>query len=249
MPVADDPRRPDGRVLLDGAGVELARFQEVRRENRRVADLLALSDGVDPRYAAGVVTAKLVGWRVAAEEPFGRLLVAAGGRPRRHGHAMSRDLARDPAPPGWLAPSLPAGVRLTAVDRPAIDLAPASLAAYPREHPDFDHIATPDHPEVELEEIISGRMVGPLLRCSGLAVGEGGDVLGAVLINETESHRSAGRGSSSSSAIPAHAGSAPRCCAARSRSPRATGCPRSGRRSRMAIRRSVCTRRTASPRC
>jgi GNAT superfamily N-acetyltransferase len=186
MPVADDPRRPDGRVLLDGAGVELARFQEVRRENRRVADLLALSDGVDPRYAAGVVTAKLVGWRVAAEEPFGRLLVAAGGRPRRHGHAMSRDLARDPAPPGWLAPSLPAGVRLTAVDRPAIDLAPASLAAYPREHPDFDHIATPDHPEVELEEIISGRMVGPLLRCSGLAVGEGGDVLGAVLINETE---------------------------------------------------------------
>jgi len=126
-----------------------------------------------------------VGWHVAAEEPFGRLLVAAGGRARRHGHVMSRDLLRDPAPPVWREPPLPAGMRLTPVDRPAFDLAPACLAAYPRTHPDFDHIPAPERPELELEEIISGRLMGPLLGCSGLAVGEGGAVLGAVLVNGT----------------------------------------------------------------
>ena len=80
---------------------------------------------------------------------------------------------------------MPAGVRLTPVDRPALDLAPACLAAYPREHPDFDEIPTPEQPEIELDEIISGRMMGPLLRCSALAVGEDGAVLGAVLVNGT----------------------------------------------------------------
>jgi len=131
------------------------------------------------------VKAELAGWSVTAGEPFGRLLVAAGARPRRHGHVMSRDLVRRPAPSSWLEPPLPAGVRLTGVDRPALDLAPACLAAYPREHPDFDHIPTPERPEVELDEIISGRLMGPLLRCSGLAVGEGAAVLGAVLVNAT----------------------------------------------------------------
>ena len=32
---------------------------------------------------------------------------------------------------------------------------------------------------------MSGRLMGPLLRCSGLAVGEDGAVLGAVLVNGT----------------------------------------------------------------
>ncbi len=112
------------------------------------------------------------------------LLVAAGGRPRRHVHVMSRDLVRDPAPRGWLEPPLPDGVRLTAVDRPAIDLAPACRAAYPPDHPDY--------PEMREARAARGRAggdhvragcSGPLLRCSGLAVGEDGAVLGAVLVN------------------------------------------------------------------
>jgi GNAT superfamily N-acetyltransferase len=156
---------------------------ETARDHRRVADLLELADGVDPEQAVPLVMAELAGWRVGAEERFGRLLVAAGGRPK--GHVMSRDLVRDPALPEWLEPALPAGVRLTPVDRPALDLAPACLAAYPREHPDFEHVPAPDRPEVELEEIISGRLMGPLLRCSGLAVGEEGDVVAAVLVNGT----------------------------------------------------------------
>ena len=89
---------------------------------------------------------------------------------------LSRDLASDPAPPDWLEPPAPDGIRLTPVDRPAIDLAPACFAAYPREHPDYDDIPSPDQPEIELEEIMSGRLMGPLLRCSGLAVRDDGSV-------------------------------------------------------------------------
>ena len=185
MPLAADPGRPEGRVLRDASGDEIARFTEAWRDDRRVADRFHLTADVTPERAVRVVLAELAGWRISGEEPFGRLLVAAGGRPKRHGHVLSRDLVRDPAPRDWLAEPPPAGVRLTAVDRPALELAPACLAAYPREHPDYDQIPTPERPELELEEIMSGRLMGPLLRCSGLAVGEDGVVLGAVLVNGT----------------------------------------------------------------
>lgn len=185
MPIEADPGRADARVLRDEAGRAIARFLETEHDHRRVADLLELVDGVDPQQAVPLVMAELAGWHVGADAPFGRLLVAAGGRPRRHARAMSRDLVRDPAPPEWLEPPLPAGVRLTPVDRPALDLAPACLAAYPREHPDFAHVPPPDRPELELDEIISGRLMGPLLRCSGLAVGEDGAVVAAVLVTGT----------------------------------------------------------------
>jgi GNAT superfamily N-acetyltransferase len=36
---------------------------------------------------------------------------------------------------------------------------------------------------VELDELMSGSLLGPLLRCSGLAVGEDGAVVGAILVN------------------------------------------------------------------
>ncbi len=64
MPLADDPDRASDRVLLDHSGSEIARFRQVERENR-VADLFALSDGVEPERAARVVIAELAGWRIA----------------------------------------------------------------------------------------------------------------------------------------------------------------------------------------
>jgi hypothetical protein len=96
---------------------------------------------------------------------------------------MTRDLIRAPAPADWLEPALPAGVRLTPVARPAIDLAPAFHAAFPPDHPDYGDIRAPKHPEDELEDLVSGSLMGPLLACSALAVGEGGDVVGAILVN------------------------------------------------------------------
>jgi GNAT superfamily N-acetyltransferase len=181
--IAADPDLAAGRVLLDADGRELARFHEGERDGRRVADLFSLS--APPEDALPTVLAELAGWRVSADEPFGRLLVTAGGRPRRHGHVLSRDLVRDPAPPDWLEPPVPPGLRLGPVDRPALDLAPACFAAYPSDHPDYDHVPAPDQPELELEEIISGRLMGPLLGCSGLAVSDDGAVAGAILVNAT----------------------------------------------------------------
>jgi GNAT superfamily N-acetyltransferase len=185
MPIAEDPGRPGGRILTDASGAEIARFVAKPDEEREVADLLELSEGVRPDRAAPVVMGELRGWRVAAREPFGRLLEAGGARTRRHAHVMSRDLVRDAPPPAWLEPALPDGIRLTPVDRPALDLAAACAAAYPTDHPDFDHIPDPAHPEIELDEIVSGRLMGPLLRCSGLAVGEEAAVVGAILVNAT----------------------------------------------------------------
>jgi hypothetical protein len=181
--IALDAARPDGRLLLDADGREIARFQETVDDDRRYAHHFDLT--VPPREAVATVLAELNGWRVAVEEPFGRLLVAAGGRPHRHGHSLSRDLARDPAPPEWLTPAVPPGLRLTPVDRPATDLAPACKAAYPADHPDYGHIPSPDNPEIELEELISGRLMGPLLDCSGLATRADGSVAGAILVNDS----------------------------------------------------------------
>ena len=183
MPLSEDPSREHGRLLVDAAGDVIATFAQGERDGRPHADLFATADGVAPERAAAAVMAELRGWRVSGEEPFGRLLVAAGARPQRDCHVMSRDLVRDPAPREWLEPALPAGTRLTPVDRPAIDLAPAVKAAFPPGHPDYGDIPSPEHPEVELEELMSGRLLGPLLRCSALAVGEGGDVVGAILVN------------------------------------------------------------------
>jgi ribosomal protein S18 acetylase RimI-like enzyme len=185
VPIEEDPARERGRLLLDPAGTRIGRFLFTEREDRRVADVFELSDGITPDRALPQLLDDFSGWRVAAAERFARVLVAAGGTPVRHAHVMSRDLVRDPVEPGWLEPPLPAGIRLTPVDRPALDLAPACHAAYPRDHPDFDQIPDPEEPEIELGEIMSGRLMGPLLRCSGLAVGADGAVAGAILVNGT----------------------------------------------------------------
>lgn len=185
MPLRDDPeRRPDGRLLTDADGTVLARFcDEGERDGRRWGDFLAPAEGIDPDRAAAAAMTELAGWRVAADAAFGEHLVAAGASLRRHSHVMSRDLVRDPAPGEWLEPRLPPGYRLARVDRPALDLAPACAAAYPPEHPDFADIPDPAHPEIELDEIISGRLLGPLLPCSGLIVRDDDTVAGAALIN------------------------------------------------------------------
>jgi GNAT superfamily N-acetyltransferase len=182
MPVVDDPGRANGRLLLDGAGETVAAFEYAERDGVPRADMLAPADGVRPERAVATVMAELRGWRIAGEEPFARLVVAAGGHPRRHVHAMTRDLTRAPAPGGWLEPNLPAGVRLTPVDRPAADLMPALSAAFPTDHPDHGEVSDP---QGALEDLISGRLMGPLLRCSALAVLESGDVAGAILVNNS----------------------------------------------------------------
>ncbi len=171
-------------MLTAPDGAPLGHFEnEGERAGRPMADFFTPAAGVEPDRAAAAVVAQMPGWRVASDVPFGHRLIAAGARLRRHAHVMSRDLVRNPAPEDWLEVRPPARYRLTAVDRPAIDLAPVCLAAYPRDHPDFDSIREPDRPERELDELMSGRLLGPLLRCSGLVVRDVGSVAGALLVN------------------------------------------------------------------
>ena len=181
MPVVADAGR--GRRLVDAGGATLATFEAHERQGVPLADLLEPAEGVPRERVVAAVLRDLPGWRVAGDAALGRLLVAAGAAPRRHAHVMSRDLIRDPAPPDWLDARPPAGVRLTPADRPAADLVAACDAAYPADHPDFADLPEPVAHEAELEGLLSGREMGPLLRCSGLAVGEAGEVLGAILVN------------------------------------------------------------------
>ena len=173
MPVEDDP---DGRRRLVAGGRTIGRFDEAERDGVPMADLFDREAGVGAEEAARAVLAELPGWRIAADEELGRLLLAAGGTKKRHGHLYSYDLSGD-RPSGWEAP---AGVRLTDIDRPAADLVAARVAAYPADHPDVAFL--PDDHEAELHAYITGGAFGPPLRGSGLAIADDGAVVGAIIL-------------------------------------------------------------------
>ena len=109
--------------------------------------------------------------RIAGDEALGRALVAAGGEALRHAHLMSHDLSERPPLPD------PPGYRLTDVDRPAADLMDAFRAAYPPGH-SITATRPYEHALATLDDYLSGRAFGPLLRGSGLAVDRDGAVAG-----------------------------------------------------------------------
>jgi GNAT superfamily N-acetyltransferase len=165
-----DPARS---VLLDADGAPVARYDAGMRGRTPIADLFDREPGVSAERAAAAALAQLRGWRIAGDEAVGRALLAAGGRKVRHGHLYSYAFRRRPT---WEAPP---GIRLTDIDRPAADLVPARLAAYPPEHPDR-HLM-PDDNAAELHALIYGGEFGPLLRGSGLALA-GDAVVGAIIL-------------------------------------------------------------------
>jgi GNAT superfamily N-acetyltransferase len=174
MPVVADLDRPERRKLVDADGLPLARFVHVERDGRVVADLFELEVPVE--RALPTIMAELTGMRVAGPEPLGRALVAAGGIPARHAHVYSHDLRERPTP------RLSAGLRFAAADRPAADLLPAYLAAYPRDHVDA-HVLAGEDSGAHLARILGGGFGRPL-EGSGLAVDADGRVVGAILVNE-----------------------------------------------------------------
>jgi GNAT superfamily N-acetyltransferase len=181
VPVEDDPSRgPAGRVLLDAAGAPIGRFDHGMRGGVPIADLFEREPGVTVEQAATAVLADLRGMKIAGDEALGRALIAAGGTKLRHGHLFSYDF-RAQTPPPWEAPP---GIRLTDVDRPVADMLASYQAAYPPDHPDHDFL--PGDDAEELEAVIVGERYGPLLRGSGLAVGEDGAVVGAILLGTIE---------------------------------------------------------------
>jgi hypothetical protein len=63
-------------------------------------------------------------------------LIASGARLQRYAHDMQVAVRSVTIPGPWLHPGLPSPLRVTAVDRPAVDVARASLGAYPAGHVD-----------------------------------------------------------------------------------------------------------------
>jgi GNAT superfamily N-acetyltransferase len=173
VPVVEGPG--DQRVLLDAAGAPVGRYDHGERHGEVYADLFLREPGVSAEHAAAAVLAELRGVRIAADEPLGRELIAAGGKALRHAHLMSHDLAERPALPD------PPGYRLTDVDRPGADLLNAYRAAYAPGHVDHRR-ETPERSQAELEGFIAGQEFGPLLRGSGLAVARDDAVVGAILL-------------------------------------------------------------------
>jgi GNAT superfamily N-acetyltransferase len=173
-----DPSRPGWRILVDAAGQPLARFIEAERDGRRVADLLELEASLERALPA--IRTELRGWRVGASEDVGRALLAAGARPVRHAHVLSRDLRADPAAQARPAPP---GLELRRADRPAPDLVAAYRSAFPPEHPDGAARVDED-PLEELDRILEHAVVGPVLDCSGIAVDREGSVRAAVIVTD-----------------------------------------------------------------
>jgi len=168
---------PDRRTIADADGSPIATFVPGRRDGRDLAELLELEVPVE--RAVPAILAELKGFRVAGPEALGRALVAAGGIPARHAHVYSYDLSGERP-----EPRPPAGITLTAVDRPAGDLLATYLAAHPPDHVDWPVIAAEDS-SVHLGAILSGRF-GRMLDSSGLAIAADGCVVAGILVAELE---------------------------------------------------------------
>jgi GNAT superfamily N-acetyltransferase len=184
VPIVEDAAAgPTGRLLLDQRGRLLARFQDEPEGDRRRADLFELADGVTADQAVPAVLADLAGVLVSGDEALGLALVAAGATVRRHAHLYSWDLRAEP-PPAWEPAHAPPGVRVTGLDQPAADLVGAWRAAFPPGHPDHLGGPPPEDVEREIADELAGRVLGPLLPCSGLAVAGDGRVVAAVIVTD-----------------------------------------------------------------
>lgn len=163
------------RTVLSDEDGAVGRYDRDERGDHVYADLFDREPGVSVERAAKAILEQLRGMRIAADEPLGRALVAAGGSQLRHAHLMTHDMA---VRPQWRHPR---GYRLTDLDRPATDLLDAYRAAFGPGHVDYRD-EPPERALAELESHLSGREFGPPLRGSGLAVAVDGTVAGAILL-------------------------------------------------------------------
>jgi ribosomal protein S18 acetylase RimI-like enzyme len=179
--VAPDPSRTDRRLLRDHDGRMLASFAPGERDGRPLADLVEPADGVPIAAVARQIAEEMPDWKVAGDVALGRALVALGARPTRHAHVHSRDLRRDPAPAEWAdAPGI------GPLDRTAAELVEIYAAAYPAGHVDWLYTGPPADYEADLAGVLDGRIAGPRLDASRLAVDAAGRPAGALIVTQLE---------------------------------------------------------------
>ncbi len=167
---------PPREDLRDGTGAVVATFVRGTRDGHPLADDLEPVPGVPLGALAAQIAQELPGHIVGAPTDLGEALVALGAQPRRRVRVMLRDL------PGraLAVPPAPDDVRMTTVGAHAArDLAPVFAAAYPPGHPDH----RPGDARAQLEALVGGAVIGPLLACSRIARDAAdGTALGAALV-------------------------------------------------------------------
>jgi GNAT superfamily N-acetyltransferase len=111
-------------------------------------------------------------------------LIASGARLQRYAHDMQVAVRSMTSPGPWLHPRLPSPLRVTAVDRPADDIARASHGAYPAGHVDAAQAASLAEAVALYERIIAGQTAGPLIRAVSALLVDGltETVAGALLV-------------------------------------------------------------------
>ncbi len=166
--------------LLNAAGRPVLSYLPGTREGRPWADNAALL--APAGQATAEVMNQLRGWLVSASPGFGRELIAHGAQLHRHAFEMSAGLA-----PGRTEPAAPAGFRFEPVTRSAQEIQPAVDGAFPAGHPDHrpadPDAGVPPPGETELEQLLAGTLVGPLMPCSLLMIDASERVAAGCLVN------------------------------------------------------------------
>lgn len=154
------------QTLRDGDRV-IAVYESVDVHDRPTAEAVELRVPVEA--AVPVLLCELSGqYLTSPDDALVDALVAAGATVARHAHVYSHVLGG--VEPEWREPSLPGGLRVTPIDRPASKLAPVELAAYPPEHPDHE-FDDPEQVTRFVQQMLDGQIVGPFLGgASGLVV-------------------------------------------------------------------------------
>ncbi len=131
--------------------------------------------------AAGAITSRMPGWAVSAPVDLGQGLLDRGARLLRHMHMMRCDLSITRPVTG----TAPDGFLIVPCDRPPAEIFPAWFAAYPPGHPDYRPRDREKALQEELVPLLAGEEIGPLLPCSVLAVRDEGEVVGGVLVTDS----------------------------------------------------------------
>ncbi|WP_328298380.1 GNAT family N-acetyltransferase [Streptomyces sp. NBC_00435] len=166
-------------VVRGSGGEPLAHYEEESRHGIRWADDLRLADGASPGAAAERVVVDLAGWGVTARAPLGAALVERGARAERRFDTYTHALRASPRPPE------PVRLPENLAPLPAATVDPSTLraaygAAYPADHPDHG-MSTPE----DLDALMDGTLMGPLLPTSTVLVDTGrGTGVAAVLAHD-----------------------------------------------------------------
>jgi GNAT superfamily N-acetyltransferase len=167
--------------LHDEHGREVASYLLDQRLGRPCADMFDAEPGIPMDRVVAAVFARLAGWAVAgATVDVGEALVAAGAIERRRAIVQQHDLAALPGP------AVPAGIEIVALAHTAHQLLPAFLAAFPQGHLDRAPESSDADELADLQRVLDGDEVGPLMPQSRVAVSAAGSVVAAVTVNDRD---------------------------------------------------------------